>query len=129
MDIRIVKYLLFSLGQDIDGLAGYSNFSPTEHLGCDIDSFDGYREQLKLELQHLGNYVVVFDDVWFCNDWFVDLCHKLGEPKKMDPKLLGLEGAVIVTSRKKEVAQKMVDYGKKLILLALWRIMKKMASF
>ncbi|KAF7845337.1 putative disease resistance protein [Senna tora] len=101
IDVRIVKYLLNYLGCDTDSLVG------------SYDDVSLLMEQLHHMLMDLGSYVVVFDDVWVCNDWFVGLCRELGESKKTEKDNNGVN--VIVTSRIKEVCKKLV--GENLIHL------------
>ncbi|XP_028798033.1 probable disease resistance protein At4g19060 [Neltuma alba] len=88
IDVRIMKHLLYCLGLDTDGMAG---------------NFDGDKDRLMEELERRlltisRNYILVLDDMWHCTEWFAD--NLLGKLKKHEG------GAVIVTSRKKSVAQK-----------------------
>lgn len=90
MDEWIVKYLLYRLGLDVDSLVGNLK-----------EDKDWRMKELERRLLKSGNYVLVLDDMWHCSKWFAD--DLLGMLKKIGG------GSVIVTSRKKTLAEKIGD--------------------
>ncbi|XP_057431023.1 probable disease resistance protein At5g45490 [Lotus japonicus] len=99
MDIRIVKEILLCLNDDPDLL--------TEELEDDA-LVERLRDRLKGR-----RYLIVLDGVWHCNEWFSNLHvdEKIERTNKCSfsmalPKDSG--GAVIVTSRVKELAKQLV---------------------
>ncbi|XP_057432613.1 probable disease resistance protein At5g45490 [Lotus japonicus] len=99
MDIRIVKEILLCLNDDPDLF--------TEELEDDA-LVQRLRDRLKGK-----RYLIVLDGVWHCNEWFSNLHvdEKIERTNKCSfsmalPKDSG--GAVIVTSRVKELAKKLV---------------------
>ncbi|KAK4253305.1 hypothetical protein QN277_010628 [Acacia crassicarpa] len=100
MDAKIAKYILHDLGFDMDSMSGN-----------DHNEDDGWlMKQLERELNKLGNYVIVLDDVWHCNEWLTDLYETLAKTNG---------GAVIVTSRIEEVARKIVGGGENSLMIDL----------
>ncbi|KAL9319787.1 hypothetical protein ACSQ67_011626 [Phaseolus vulgaris] len=112
MDIRIVKEMLALLDDDPDLLA-----EEPEDKWLVKNLHDKLKDQKK--------YLIVLDGVWHCNDWFNDLLYvdeNGGDTSKLLfsqalPKDTG--GAVIVTSRQKEVTTKLV-HEENLIHIKPW---------
>ncbi|RDX76112.1 putative disease resistance protein, partial [Mucuna pruriens] len=110
MDVRIVKEMLSHFGEDPDLLTE----EPEDNWLV---------ERLNQKLKG-RKYLIVLDAVWHCNDWFGDL-YDDGKGDDMSkvvfsqalPKDSG--GAVIVTSRHKEVSRILVR-EKNLIHLRPW---------
>ncbi|KAI4345913.1 hypothetical protein L6164_012998 [Bauhinia variegata] len=103
LDIKIVKYIL------------------EEHLDYDVDRLTCKRSNAWFleELNRLlrsKRYLIMLDDVWHCNDWIGKLGYEFGEASCDNPfedrfthalpKDSG--GAVIVTSRIRQVAKEIV---------------------
>ncbi|TKY46863.1 disease resistance protein [Spatholobus suberectus] len=112
MDIRIVKEMLAHLNDDPD-------------LLLEEPEDDWLVEKLYDKLKAQKKYLIVLDGVWHCNGWFSNLYDDDGKARGMNkllfsqalPKDIG--GAVIVTSRQKELTSKLVR-GKNLIHLKPW---------
>ncbi|CAJ1964160.1 unnamed protein product [Sphenostylis stenocarpa] len=113
MDIRIVKEILELLDDDPDLLTE----EPEDNWLVN---------KLHDKLMAQKKYLIVLDGVWHCNDWFNDLLYvdeSGGDTSKVLlfsqalPKHTG--GAVIVTSRQKEVTTKLV-HEENLIHLGPW---------
>ncbi|XP_054796346.1 probable disease resistance protein RF45 [Prosopis cineraria] len=71
-------------------------------------------EELRSRLQKLGNYAIVFDDVWHCDEWFAELCHGIAVWEE------DRGGVVVVTSRIKKVVKQIVGERNTLIQLSPW---------
>ncbi|XP_020228804.1 putative disease resistance protein RGA1 [Cajanus cajan] len=110
MDIKIVKEMLAQLGDDPDLLTEQPDLLTEEPDLLTAEPKDDWLVERLHEKLKGRRYLIVLDGVWHCNEWFNNLYdNNTVRFSQALPKDEG--GAVIVTSRQKEVTTNSVGYG------------------